>query len=403
MHISSYKIVFLLVFLISISLCTKAKAEPPQLEPFIGDQPGGVSSWSDYRGPSFEGYGAIAKDPLWIKVVRYAQAPELVGKYDLEALGRLWIAELHKRVIPNESDKVQKILPLPVSDLPNYLNLFSVLTDFSDNTTKVQLPNTSVQQSSSNSQVTELAIELIKCYCSYYAPIKQFGAFNERDRRKRDALADLVGENAVNALEADYLNAGDRLRVLTVSNLNDFLELKLKQKSASDSLEFELRNYVKELSLGDVSRIDADSLNLLWNSMLVNAGIPELSLNKLVNSKNSGSNTNLFALALGLTRYKDLLETSLVYEQPKKYSTRVPSVSQPNIDALNAICNCTKKLVLLYLHFKLYCTAKPENGVIKAVYADLRLETRVELVKIVGEQAVRTLEANWKQLKVSEK
>lgn len=416
MHLLSCRSIILLILLFLLLMCAEAKAEPSdRKEGMIGDQPGGVSSWSDYRGAEFNGYAGIGKSPLWLKIVAYVDSAKLIGDYDMEALGQLWIAELHQKVMPIASEKNQKLLNLQISDLPNYLNLSNVLPQSGDYTPKADVLKPLTQTPQIKTEVSNMAIELIRCYSKYYAPIKKFGAFRKRDQQKRDAMEKLVGSKAVAALEEDYLNGGSRLKRLTAENLSDFIQLKLtdlQNHYTADAVECCLKGSAKDQNLSEPSKEDALNLSRLWNVMCERQDKTGTWFAAVLRNPDRQHKSKMFYLAIGVTRYRDLLRANLPYEQPAPYPPGIGdfphlaiakrSNSPANIgehldkSSLGTTCELTKELIFSYLELKeRYRRKSIEPEWKNSVFLDWTNHLRLALITLVGEDAVKQLEDDW--------
>ena len=233
MRLLSFKPVCLLTVLILLfATGSEVIAESKRGIPFpLGDQPGGASTWTDYRGPEFAGYAAIGKNPLWYRIAVYAAVPKLIDNYDVEVLSQLWIAEFHRDVMQNTGDRSSRLPKLSAAEMPYYANIANVLPEESNTKNGALISAVSQEKRVTNLEVTSQAIELVRRYSRYIEPIKRGETFRKVDKQLRAELVELVGDEAVTALETDYHHKSKHLQTLTTSNLDELLRFSLPTKT----------------------------------------------------------------------------------------------------------------------------------------------------------------------------
>ncbi|MBX9951562.1 MAG: hypothetical protein K2Y39_20495 [Candidatus Obscuribacterales bacterium] len=218
-------------------------------------------------------YASLEKEP-WrnglLEIKQYCEKPELIGIYDIETLGLLWISKLSRyqdkeRVENCEQDRER----INSSEISHYLSILKVLGWA--NQSKSESADSRLTLSPRFNKKTEQtlyeeAVKLVRSYSQYYRPIKEKGAFAERSTLLREDLTNHAGEAAVQAMEDDYVEGGDKLLKLTHQHLK-----KLRTEELS-SLNFVL-NEAKAVSTlrhfsDTASASDAKVLDHLWQDMV---------------------------------------------------------------------------------------------------------------------------------------
>lgn len=241
-------------------------------------------------------------------------------------LGRLWIADLYQQqMLPKRWAAEGAVTLLKPQEVPTYLNIFDVLNSPNSDTsedTSHRIRKVDNSESPISSEVITKAITFVRCYSHYYSPIKTFGAFRKRDLSRRDALAQLVGDDAVKALEDDYMYGGSRLYDLTASYIEELRKQRLSTIKF-DSDDETILNFAKDFCKSNFDCKPADEdvvlLKTLWKVAVSKDKTLEQTLQTFRSSVPLEKGVDEFAIAIVLEEDFKLWQRNLPPTRPAGY------------------------------------------------------------------------------------
>lgn len=272
-------------FATAVTLCTVSRSNADTNYDLIDDWPRFLES----------SYSSLKKPP-WRESLQalmpYVSDPQIIGVYDIETIGLLWISTLHQ----NQSSE-----QLKSTEVPYHLNIYRVLLKAEENSDRASASQEEAAQKFNDEQkLKEKAVALVRCYSRYYTPIKQKGAFAERDNLTRLALSTLAGEEAVQAMDDDYITGTKKLVRLSIRKLLAFRMLELKDMSfavSDEQIQKELAGSLKTASASDILAIKK-----LWKELLSkDAKLPD-ALKKFKTKFPNCENVDSFNIAINLKK-----------------------------------------------------------------------------------------------------
>lgn len=394
----------LAVFLaIAITSCTVSRSKADTNYDLIDDWPRFLES----------SYSSLKKPP-WRESLQallpYVSAPEIIGVYDIETIGLLWISTLHQNRISEHLNAVE---------VPYHLNIYRVLLRTKANSASDSKEETT-RNSSEEQKLKEKAVALVRYYSRYYTPIKQKGAFTARDNLARKELTTLAGEEAIQAMDDDYINGTRKLVKLSINQLLEFRIQELKDMAfdaGDEQIQKELGSTLKTASKSDVIAIKT-----LWKELLSkDAKLPD-ALKKYKTKFPNCESVDSFNIAINLKKeavawidnappirspgFGPLLGDGPAWlRYPSSFQksmeeTQIKSEEFGFYDIVEKITELTNAYITMKLTYEaITVPSKVAHQSTRSVLKDFRFEffqrAKREMSHLVGEEAASNLETFW--------
>lgn len=235
--------------------------------------------------PDVTALARIKGKPAWELITQYCEEPQALGTYDIEAIGLLWIAFLHQQTETSGNTKFE--YQLTPDEVPLYVYILGVLNLPEYNAMQATERRTNIPSNYSLIKwqfLFDSAKSLVTAYSHYMTPIKRKGAFAKRDTTLRNGLSNLVGVQAVDSLDDDYVNGGKRLQKLADSYINEFRlrRLTTMKNGLPDNQILEAFNSTTwQLPSNDLKPADIAELKKLWQTYVSSNRITELAQQQL--------------------------------------------------------------------------------------------------------------------------
>ncbi len=411
------KLIFAVFLATAIALCTVSRSDADTNYDLIDDWPQFLqSSYSSLRTPPWrESLQAL---------LPYVSAPEIIGVYDIETIGLLWISTLQQNQV-NEQHNCKQDPNLRSAEVPNHLNIYRILSWKNGNSDRASASQNKATQKINDEiekKLYDKAVSLVRCYSQYYTPIKQKGAFVARDDSARKDLVALAGEQAVQAMDDDYINGTEKLLQLSGNQILDFRIQELNSMSfevSDEQIQKELAAKLKTANTSDVIAIKE-----LWKELLSrNADLVD-AFRKFRTKFPNCADSDSFNIAMHLRKEAiTWAENSppvrspgfgpLLGDGPAWFRTYEARVNQwmKNLQIRTEefgyydIVDKIQKLINAYLTMKLtYEELTIPSKVARQSPAPILKEFRIEffqrakrdMSRLVGEEAASNLEIFWK-------